>query len=513
MLMFHSCSLLIGSSPSVCGVGFVGGDETFMFSVIGSDCMAGTFAFAHELGHNFGCNHDRGTAQRCGETDTYNFGYRDPGGAFRSIMAYKESAGQCDNIDASNENYHRAQRFSNPDIQYRGQPMGTATENNARVINERRATLASFFPAMNCQYDAECNDNDPATYDSCNLARAVCVFSTLPPRSRPTKPPTPSPTQAPRKPPTNAPTALAALFAPTAPTTHLESMVVPNVASEQWTTVYFRQAFHDFPPVPVCSVQYDLGTDLIPAVVRMTNVGPFSFAIRLQNPSNSTILHNRTVHCLVVGEGAWHLPDGRRLEAVRYTSNVTDHEGSWVGEDQPIPFYANQPPIVLGQVMSYQDPQWSVFWCRGWNRSTSAVPENWMVLATGKHVGKDRATQRAPEMIGYLVLDRGHNTSLGVELETGRGNAAAASYVSGLWTNVTFAQSFAMVPTVAIVSQVGMVGDEGSFAVFNGALTTADITVSVDEDQTTSAERDHAAESVDYAVFSAAGVLPLSSRS
>jgi Metallo-peptidase family M12 len=489
-------------------VGFVGGDETFMFSVVGSDCLAGTFAFAHELGHNFGCNHDRGSERRCGETDTYNFGYRDPGGAFRSIMAYKEAAGQCDNIDTSNVNYHRAQRFSNPDIQYRGKPMGTATENNARAINERRATVASFFPAMNCQYDSECNDNDPATFDSCNVAKAVCIFSTTPPPRRPTRRPTPSPTQPPV---TNAPTALAALFAPTAPTTHLESMVVPNVASEQWTTVYFREAFHEFPPVPVCSVQYDLGTELIPAVVRMTNVGPFSFDIRLQNPSNSTILYNRTVHCLVVGQGAWHLPDGRRLQAVRYTSNVTDHEGSWVGQDQTLPYNAdNQAPIVLGQVMSYQDPQWSVFWCRGWNRS-SVAPNNWIVLATGKHVGKDQLTQRAPEMIGYIVLDRGHNISLGVEVETGR--ATAASYVSGLLSNYSFAQSFAMVPTVAIVSQVGMVGDEGSFAVFNGALSTTTITVSVDEDQTTRAERDHAPESVDYAVFSAASVLPLQSSS
>jgi hypothetical protein len=295
-------------------------------------------------------------------------------------------------------------------------------------------------------------------------------------------------------------------------------MVVPDVASENWTTVYFREAYHAFPPVPVCSVQYDLGTDLIPAVVRMTNVGPFSFDVRLQNPSNSTILHNRTVHCLVVGQGSWHLPDGRRVEAVRYTSTVTDHEGSWVGENQPLSLFdANsnqqqQPPIVLGQVMSFQDPQWSAFWCRGWNRSSSEEANNWIVLATGKHVGKDTSTQRAAEMIGYIVLDRGHNTSLGVELETGRATAAS-SYVSGLVTNTSFAQSFAMVPTVAIVSQVGMVGDEGSFAVLNGALATATMAVSVDEDQTTSAERDHAAESVDYAVFSATGVLPLQAQS
>jgi hypothetical protein len=121
-------------------------------------------------------NHDRATvnATYCGTTG-YNFGYKDPKAAFRSIMAYDCAISQCDNMPKNG--CPRVQRFSSPTILYNGQAIGSATEDNARMINERLATVAAFYPAMNCVSDADCNDGNPSTVDTCNIANSVCVFT------------------------------------------------------------------------------------------------------------------------------------------------------------------------------------------------------------------------------------------------------------------------------------------------------------------------------------------------
>jgi hypothetical protein len=117
-------------------------------------------------------------------------------------------------------------------------------------------------------------------------------------------------------------------------------------------------------PVVVCTVNY--ANNAVPVVSRVNNVTSTSFAVRLQNPADTSAVSAETVHCLVIEEGAWTLPDGTKIEAQKYTSSVTDHDRSWVGQRQA---YANiyAKPVVLGQVMSENDSQWSVF-CGGIHR-------------------------------------------------------------------------------------------------------------------------------------------------
>ena len=67
--------------------------------------------------------------------------------------------------------------------------------------------------------------------------------------------------------------------------------------------------------------------------------------------------------------------------------------------------------MVLGQVMSENDPRWSVFWAKDGNFCDADVvgcdPPSASSLAVGKHVGEDLDTDRADETIGYIVLDEG----------------------------------------------------------------------------------------------------------
>jgi peptidyl-Asp metalloendopeptidase len=148
-----------------------------MFSVSNYNCATGYYSFGHEIGHNFNLFHDIGSENACTATTSYNFGYRDPKAEFRTILSYDCTTGECDIMPKSGCN--RIQRFSNsnPAYKYNGKAIGNAQSDNAKQFNSERARVASFFPAMDCQNDSECNDNDSTTRDTCNIATRVCVFA------------------------------------------------------------------------------------------------------------------------------------------------------------------------------------------------------------------------------------------------------------------------------------------------------------------------------------------------
>jgi hypothetical protein len=282
----------------------------------------------------------------------------------------------------------------------------------------------------------------------------------------------------------------------------METKVVTGVSSSAWTTVSLLNTYVS--PINVCSVQYNSGTTLVAAVVRMQNVGTTSFQIRLQNPVNVTT-GARNVHCVVVEKGSWRLPDGRKIEANKYSSTVTDRKGAWQGQPQTYVNSYAAPPVVLGQVMSFNDPKWSVFWCRGSNQSS---PPSATQLFTGKHVGEDLTIARVNETVGYIVIEAGHKTSGGIEIETSRGADIALGYVQGSYT-YTFTTPFITTPVVAVLSQVAMDNSDGSWAVLKVNPTKTSMRVAVDEDDILDSERNHPNEQLDYAVFSAAGSIQL----
>lgn len=105
---------------------------------------------AHEVGHNFGCDHDRANTGG-GALFNYSFGYREPGNLWHDIMAY--DPGQV------------IPYFSNPDLFYNGPPgnpgpigvplnqplpcHNALTHNNTawHLANYRPATLTSTPPS------------------------------------------------------------------------------------------------------------------------------------------------------------------------------------------------------------------------------------------------------------------------------------------------------------------------------------------------------------------------------
>jgi len=247
--------------------------------------------------------------------------------------------------------------------------------------------------------------------------------------------------------------------------------------------------------VVVGSVQYANNTT--PVVVRVSNVTSQSFDIRLQNPSDGAVVAEN-VDYVVVEEGVWTI-DGVKIEAQTYLSTVTDRKGSWIAEAQAYgQSYTN--PVVLGQVMTENDPDWSVFWCQGSNRRS---PPSSGVLRTGKTVAEDNDVNRTDETVGFIVFEAGGGTIGGVQFEAalgadsvrGVGNAPPYAY--------TFNNAFGSAPRVAVTTMAAMDGSNGGWAMTFGPVqtTASTLALAVDEDQVQDPERSHTREQIGYVVF------------
>ena len=135
------------------------GFEASAFSVTSWFCAAGNLTFAHELGHNMGCAHDRANAG--GAVFSYAYGFQQLAGPFRTVMAYN-CPGGCP----------RVQHFSNPDVLYLNLPTGVDIEqpdsaHNALTINQTAFTVSNFRPS------APATDDGFEENDSCAAAASL----------------------------------------------------------------------------------------------------------------------------------------------------------------------------------------------------------------------------------------------------------------------------------------------------------------------------------------------------
>ena len=226
---------------------------------------------------------------------------------------------------------------------------------------------------------------------------------------------------------------------------------VVTVSSSGWTTVNLDRTYTEM--VVVATPNYDDSTD--PIVARVNNASGDSFQLTL-NRTEGTGAVSAPVHWMVVEAGVYTVADdGVKMEAHTYNSTVTDRKGSWSGESRT---YSNSysQPVVVGQVMTSNDPNWSVFWDRS-GSSAKTAPNG--TLRVGKHVGEDPNTSRADETVGYVVIEEGSGTmgstgyaaNLGGDSIRGVEDSPPYSYsVSGLSSAST-----------AIATQAAMDGGNG----------------------------------------------------
>jgi len=257
--------------------------------------------------------------------------------------------------------------------------------------------------------------------------------------------------------------------------------------------------------VVVASIQYNNNT--IPVVTRISRVTGSSFDIQLQSAGFGTVVEDN-VNYLVVEEGQHtiELEGGIQLivEAQKYNSSVTDEKFSWRGHRQTY-LTAHFNPVVVGQVMSTNDPKWSVFWDRGPRRNAPPSPR---ALFTGKTSCEDFVTDRVAETIGFIVFEEGHGTMNGVEFEAKLGDDTIRGIHESPPFVYTFNTSFVTgAPAIAVVSKAGVDGNNGGWAYVYGPhpTTASTLDLAIDDDTIGDAERSHTTEQVAYVVFSSPG--------
>ncbi len=122
-------------SLDACGRAYCTSDRGSAMSVVQWECAAGNFSHPHEVGHNQGCDHNPEDGGGCSDY-SYGYGHRFfvSGTGYRTIMSYNNDANQ----------YTRIGYFSNPNVNFNGVATGTASRDNARVINNTRGTCENF---------------------------------------------------------------------------------------------------------------------------------------------------------------------------------------------------------------------------------------------------------------------------------------------------------------------------------------------------------------------------------
>ncbi|KAI9016812.1 Metallo-peptidase family M12B Reprolysin-like-domain-containing protein [Hyaloraphidium curvatum] len=135
------------TDSAMCGLGWLNTDlaisSAYGYSVVSRTCATGYFSFSHEIGHNQGLSHDRANSVGATPVAPYAYGYQEPSGLFRTVMAYMCPSGACPRI----------KMFSNPLASYNGAPAGvpstlSTAADNAQAMNQGAAMVAGWRQAV-----------------------------------------------------------------------------------------------------------------------------------------------------------------------------------------------------------------------------------------------------------------------------------------------------------------------------------------------------------------------------
>lgn len=268
-----------------------------------------------------------------------------------------------------------------------------------------------------------------------------------------------------------------------------------SLATDEWRAITLSRPYVSM--IVVSTLNLVRGAP--PLVTRVRNAVGNSFEIRVDRTDGlSTQVSGVEIHYMAVEEGVYSLPThGIKMEAVKFESTVIDNASSWMGERksyrQP---YIN--PVVLGQVMSYNDTRFSAFWSRGLRATDPATPQS---LYIGRHVGEDVVKTRLPEAIGYVVLEAGNGFSGKHRWVTGVGGDT----VFGVDDTppYTYPLNFADSTSTVLLAAAAMDGPNGGWPVLFEETSNNDgiLSLAFDEDNSLDIERSHTSEQVAYLAF------------
>ncbi|CAN5470892.1 hypothetical protein BH11PSE11_BH11PSE11_04790 [soil metagenome] len=135
-------SFWVENGVDACGIGWQMDQpnpafENFAFSVVTRTCANGYYAFAHEIGHNMGANHDVMVVPPV-TGDPGNHGFVNTANRWYTIMAYDRGCA------AAKVYCVRIPYWSNPQANYNGDPLGDSVSDNSKVLNNSAKIVAGF---------------------------------------------------------------------------------------------------------------------------------------------------------------------------------------------------------------------------------------------------------------------------------------------------------------------------------------------------------------------------------
>ncbi len=248
--------------------------------------------------------------------------------------------------------------------------------------------------------------------------------------------------------------------------------------NHQWKRVAFEKTFTD--PVVVAGPLSNNGGQ--PALVRIRNVDPTGFEIRIQEWEYLDGYHaDETVGYLVVEQGSYTLADGTRIEAANL-DDFTAPSFREIAFTQPF----NTIPVVMSTVTSVNDP--------------AAVVDRMRTIHTGgfscRLQEQEANTQdHGTERLSYIAWEPSAGTLDGTAFVVGR----AGDEVKSRFTTVTFAAGVPSAPVMVADMQSTDGGDTANVRYRN--LSGQSVDVKIAEEQSKNSETAHTDEVIGYMLF------------
>ena len=278
------------------------------------------------------------------------------------------------------------------------------------------------------------------------------------------------------------------------PTLRYEYGSLTNVG-ESWQQVVLANSYQN--PVVVATVVTPTNS-FDPVVTRLRKVIPGNtFDLRIQNPGGNTS-DTYEVYYFVAEAGVYDAATyGITMEAVAANSDKTSGKSNWSTANFEARTFGQSytNPVILGQVMTSNDSDFSVFWSSRTNsRTTPASATN---FAAGKHAAEDTNLTRTDETIGYFVIEAGTYDLPGGKTLTA---ATGSDTVFGMSNSSTgYAYNLGSVNAeCAVLSSAAMDGGDGGWPVLKQSVSGNTIYSAIDEDQIRDTERSHTSEQVAY---------------
>lgn len=289
------------------------------------------------------------------------------------------------------------------------------------------------------------------------------------------------------------------------PTLEVGSVTVSN----SWQTVTLSNEYDE--AVVITSI-LDGNNPNSPVSTRVRNVTATSFDVRLQFPTDNfgpSTTNSETVYYLVVEAGVWTLGDGStKLEAgvVPAVSQVNCSAcGTWnQGTDVYFQHAYSSAPVLLHQVVTENDSNWITTFAS--DDTAAGLPpgtDGFQVALNGAEV----TTTHSAEDIAYVALQSETTDEFeGVKFETDLTGNTVRGFTDPHRTE-NFDQSYAAAPLV-LTSMLSARTTDGNWAMID-AISSTQVTLYADEDQTSNAERSHTTDYAGYVAFATSGTYYL----